>query len=91
MSLTQLFNRKNKLIMPNEQEAELLPDKIEEADSPVVISIDSVIGSNLYEHRILKSCHCCSRRRYWKSIAGRIICGICHPPAHRGLVKKWLG
>jgi hypothetical protein len=28
-------------------------------------------------------------RRFWLSIHGVTVCGLCHPPAHGGLVSRW--
>lgn len=36
-------------------------------------------------------CYSCKSSRFWRSIHGPIVCGICHPPATPELVAKWLG
>ena len=36
-------------------------------------------------------CHACKSIRFWRSIHGPVVCGVCHPPAGPDLVKEWLG
>ncbi len=33
-------------------------------------------------------CPCCQSNRFWKSIHGKTICAICHPPAAPQLVAE---
>jgi hypothetical protein len=35
-------------------------------------------------------CAWCGGRRFWRSKAGLVVCGTCHPPATRDLVAEWL-
>ena len=35
-------------------------------------------------------CYCCRESRFWRSIHGQVVCGICHPPAHPDLVAEWI-
>lgn len=35
-------------------------------------------------------CFACRERRFWRSIHGRVVCGVCHPPAEPWLVERWL-
>ena len=36
-------------------------------------------------------CYACKSSRFWRSIHGRIVCAVCHPPASPELVKEWIG
>ena len=35
-------------------------------------------------------CRACRERRWWLSIYGVVVCGVCHPPAAPRLVERWL-
>jgi len=35
-------------------------------------------------------CHICHEYRWWLSTHGVLICGYCHPPASKELVKTWV-
>ena len=35
-------------------------------------------------------CYACKTSRFWLSIHGVIVCGLCHPPASPDLVDKWI-
>ncbi len=35
-------------------------------------------------------CFACHERRFWLSIHGVTICGLCHPPADEKLVAAWI-
>ena len=35
-------------------------------------------------------CHACKERRFWLSIYGVVVCGVCHPPATPQRVERWL-
>jgi hypothetical protein len=34
-------------------------------------------------------CRYPSHRRFWYSVHGPLVCFICHPPAHEGLIERW--
>jgi hypothetical protein len=36
-------------------------------------------------------CHACGSTRCWQSVYGRLVCAVCHPPAHPALVARWVG
>lgn len=36
-------------------------------------------------------CAACGSRTFWVSIHGATVCPVCHPPAHRSLVRHWKG
>jgi len=38
----------------------------------------------------IPACYACHERRWWVSIYGVRICGVCHPPAKEKLVKEWV-
>ena len=38
-----------------------------------------------------KHCRACHGTRFWLSIHGVTVCGICHPPASSNLVARWVG
>ena len=40
-------------------------------------------------HRVV--CYACRSRRFWQSVHGAIVCGVCHYPASPDLVAGWLG
>ncbi len=40
-------------------------------------------------HRVV--CYSCRSRRFWQSVHGAIVCGVCHYPASPDLVARWLG
>jgi hypothetical protein len=35
-------------------------------------------------------CFACRGFRFWRSIHGAVVCGICHPPAAPELVREWI-
>ena len=35
-------------------------------------------------------CHACKTSRFWRSIRGVIVCGLCHPPGSPDLVEEWI-
>ena len=35
-------------------------------------------------------CHACKSTRFWRSIHGPVVCGVCHPPASPSLVARWI-
>ena len=37
------------------------------------------------------SCYACKQSRWWISIHGARVCGVCHPPASEFLVREWAG
>ena len=37
-----------------------------------------------------RACAACRERRFWRSIHGVVVCGLCHPPAALRLVERWL-
>lgn len=43
-----------------------------------------------FEYSTLEPCIACKEKKYWLSIHGAVVCGICHPPASKDLVKRWL-
>ena len=45
-------------------------------------------GENFPE---IRACHICHEFAWWLSTHGVLVCGVCHPPARPGLVKKWIG
>ncbi len=36
------------------------------------------------------ACPACRERRFWRSVYGVVVCGVCHPPAAPHLVAEWL-
>jgi hypothetical protein len=44
----------------------------------------------LQTHGYASGCYTCKATRFWESIHGAVICGVCHPPANTGLVVNWL-
>ena len=40
-------------------------------------------------HRLV--CHACRSRRFWQSVHGAIVCGLCHAPGSPDLVARWIG
>lgn len=36
-------------------------------------------------------CRCCGNIAWWESIHGVRVCGVCHPPASLGLVRRGIG
>ena len=36
-------------------------------------------------------CLACRSRRFWQSIHGAIVCGLCHAPGSPDLVARWIG
>lgn len=34
-------------------------------------------------------CPGCGSGRFWRSILGVVVCGVCHPPAHPDVVAEW--
>ncbi|MCX5806972.1 MAG: hypothetical protein NT010_13080 [Proteobacteria bacterium] len=36
-----------------------------------------------------QSCPICKSYRWWLSIHGSLVCGLCHPPASEGIVKMY--
>ena len=36
-------------------------------------------------------CHTCREQRFWLSVYGVVVCGVCHPPATERHVAEWLG
>ena len=36
-------------------------------------------------------CFACRESRFWVSVHGVTVCGICHPPASSNLVARWVG
>lgn len=43
-----------------------------------------------FEYSTLEPCNACKEKKYWLSIHGAVVCGVCHPPASKNLVKRWL-
>ena len=35
-------------------------------------------------------CFACHDHRFWRSVSGVVICGVCHPPATDDLVAEWI-
>ena len=35
-------------------------------------------------------CYACHERRFWLSIHGVMVCGLCHPPGSPDLVAEWI-
>lgn len=38
----------------------------------------------------IRACHICHTFSWWFSINRVLVCGVCHPPASEGLVKRWI-
>ncbi|MCL6584465.1 MAG: hypothetical protein K6U11_12605 [bacterium] len=38
----------------------------------------------------IEPCYACGERKWWISIYGVRVCGVCHPPAAERLVKEWI-
>ncbi len=55
---------------------------VEEAAEPPAVSVPPPT--------VADECRTCQGLRFWRSIYGQVICGICHPPAHPGVVAEWL-
>lgn len=52
--------------------------------------IDAIEETEEPEPAIDPACQACRRTRFWRSIHGVIVCGICHPPAAPNLVAEWV-
>lgn len=69
------------------------PDEKSElrTERAAIYEYDAGISPEEAENKSIRDHPCrCGSKKYWISIHGPIICGMCHPPAAGMLVKRWV-
>ena len=54
------------------------------------VTESEVLGHEAADQIDSGRCLSCGQRRFWKSIHGVVVCGICHPPADPALAAEWI-
>ena len=65
-----------------------------EYDVATLREIKPAVLARLREERVGSPakvvCYACKTSRFWRSIHGPLVCGVCYPPMSPKLVKEWI-